>query len=330
MDRQELRSAAQKLKQLAEIATQQIDAGFRDGDDVQPGDPRLQVLHNMFSNPQGALNTLLGLLGGPTLAPRGGVAPAVLPSGTVTTGGVQTAGLISLDIDKRKPATVEDKAVELPFDEFLTSVGDAMLSAQKQLDQKSAEYLSSIENQPHILPSIFRLPKLSASMKFALEQTATDRLNLVFFSSGSQQSSQHQQEIDFEIVSVPAPMEALSKLRQSAPQLNLLLNPGERKLVLDAARNAKAKKAASKLPDGFAPERALLLTVEPGDTYLLLYADSEQDGNVGLWRVKTSDPTSLEVIYRFDKQFADAEVSLRDLVLTLATKQQQFLKTIGA
>src|ERR1035441_918361 len=112
-------------------------------------------------------------------------------------------------------------------------------------------------------------------MKFAFDDVKTDKLNLIFYSSGSQESSQHDQQVQFDIVSAPAPLEAVNEVRKSAPRLDLLLGRAERQQVLAAAQAASAalKKPTSQLPSPFVQDQALLLTYEPGKSYFLLYAD---------------------------------------------------------
>jgi hypothetical protein len=256
-----LQDAARKVSDLAEILKKSIDGGFHDGEVIEPPDARLAALLVMCTNPKGALPTFLGMLGAPAPPP----APAV-----------------------ESPT----EKVELSFEDFLGSVGRAMLDAQKQLDAQSSQYLTGIQNQPHIAPSVFRMPKLSGTMKFAVGKSSSNQMNLVFYSSGSQESSQHQQEIQFEMVSAPAPLQALGALRQKAPRLDLVLDPAERNPVL----------AAAKLSDSVVPDAVLVLRVEAGRTYLLLNGDGTQ---------------------------AVGAASVRDAVQQVAARQEDFLKLLG-
>ena len=272
-----LLDAAQKVSDLVEIVQKSIDGAFHEGEVIVAPDARLSALLHMFSNPNGSLQAFLDMLGG---APAG-AQPASGPPPPAAAA----------------PAEEPDK-VELTFDQFLSSVGTAMLDAQKQLDAKSSEYLGSLDGQPHILPSVFRLPKLSGTMKFALGRSTTDQMNLVFYSSGSQESSQHQQEIQFEMISAPPPQEALSALRRKAPRLDLVLDPGERTRVLSAAN----------LPASVAAERVLVLRGEAGRTYLLLSAAAAA---VSVWSVTQDQRTVVDVVDQ------------------VAGRQQDFWKSLG-
>lgn len=310
MTRKNLADSAKKLSDFLDVIQRQIAGGFSELKDDQPlpdNDPRLAVIYAMFANPKGPLNQFLSMLGGPGVSPHGAGAPTDLPA---------------------VPVPPSDKAGVLSFEQFLTSVGDAMLNAQKQLDAKSAEYLAQTSSQPHIQPTVFRLPKLTAAMKFAFDKVDDQRMNLVFFSSGSKESSQHQQQIEFDIVSAPAPLEALGELRQRAPRLDLILDPPERARVFEAASGANPKRPTSRLPDSFVADRALLLSSQPGRTYLILFADPKEPGNVGMWRLTLDAPPALDAIYRFDKQFAEAETSFQELVNQLADVQAAFLASL--
>ncbi len=309
MTRKNLTEFAKKLSDFLDVVQRQINGGFGDLKDDQAipdNDPRLAVIYGMFANPKGPLNQFLYMLGGPGVSPHGTTA--------------DFAGLPAV------PTAPAGKAGVLSFEQFLTSVGGAMLNAQKQLDAKSAEYLAQTSSQPHIAPTVFRLPKLTAAMKFAFDKVDDQRMNLVFYSSGSQESSQHQQQIEFDIVSAPAPLESVGELRKKAPRLDLILDPAERARVFEAASAANPKRPTSRLPESFQPDRALLLQAQP-NSYLILFADPKEPGNVGMWRLTldADAPPALDVIYRFDKQFSEAETSFQDLVNQLAATQAEFL-----
>jgi hypothetical protein len=324
--KKDLTESVRRAGELLDILEKQIDAGFKDQESIQPGDPRLVVLHGMCSNPKGALTRFLTTLGGPAV-------PAMAPAGVAiaapATAAIDFGASVVPPPAAPKPPDAGE-GVSFSFDEFLTSVGMAMLNAQRQLDERSSDYLKESQQQPHVLPAIFRVPKLSASMKFAFEKRDDKKMNLVFYSAGSQQSTQHQQEIEFDIVSAPAPAEAMAELRQKSPRVDLILDPKQRDTIIAAARGAKLSKPTSKLPDDFEAGRCLLIALSAAAQYLMIYADTKQDGNVGMWRLTAGEPDRLEVIYRFDKKSADAEVSFQVLVNELADRQRDFLDSLRA
>lgn len=306
MTKQDLRDAVKKLGDFAAIFEKQADTGFSEDETIGADDPRLAVLRGMLLNPKGAVQYLLGILGAPVPA-----APAAAA---------------------RPPQPEPAVAGSLTFDEFLTNVGSAMLDAQKKLDTASAQYLKDTGNQPNVLPSVFRLPKLSASMKFAFDEVKTDKLNLVFYSSGSQESNQHQQQVDFEIVSAPAPLEAVNEARRSAPRLDLVLSPTERARVLSAALTASAalKEPPAQLPPAFEPNRALVIANPGSASYFLLYADRAEDGNPGNWLVTPDGTPQIGAVHAPAEKLSTAGAAFRRFVYNLGVIQASFLSSTGA
>src|SRR5262245_25768312 len=67
-------------------------------------------------------------------------------------------------------APAADPAARFDFDGFFAEIADGFVNAQSKLDLASAQYLKQISVQPHVLPSVFRIPKLNADLKFALEK----------------------------------------------------------------------------------------------------------------------------------------------------------------
>jgi hypothetical protein len=328
MTKSDLLDAAKSLAGRLDVFRKSVDGAFNDGENIPVGDPRLGALHNSFSDPAGPLNHLLTMLGGTPVA-RLGAPPASPPSVVV-----EQAGVVAVTpqpaVVASEPVSEENMAVRLSFEDFLTSVGESMLKAQTELDSRSAQYLAATRTQPHVLPSVFRLPKLSASMKFAFDKQDTKKLNLVFFSSGTQESLQHQQEIQFDVVSAPAPLEAVAQLRARAPRIDFVVDAAERNRVLDAARSGNAAAPApSRLPASFAVDRALLATVVAGQKHLLFFASEQDASHLGIWVVTAGPPPALEAIHPFGQQLSAAEGELRRLVLDLGAAQSELLKRLG-
>lgn len=220
------------------------------------------------------------------------------------------------------PAAASADQFRSPFKDFLTQVGAALLAAQRDLDKESRVYLDQTLGQQHILPSIFRVPKLSANMKFALEKSHDQGIDLVFFSKSDQAKELHQQSVEFEIVSAPAPVEAV-RLR-GAPRLDVVLERGLRSLLLAAIQNAA--EVRSDLPDGYDPDRVILLRASD-NKHIILYANSESKNSVGLWIFDATPPQSFKQVYSFKKTASANEVLLRDLVLEIGDVQVNFLRS---
>lgn len=87
--------------------------------------------------------------------------------------------------------------------DFFLSVGKGVVKAQQALDQESLDYLRS---QP-VMPSVFRVPKASAEISFALSSVAKESWNVLIYGSSSQQSERNEQKVTFDVVAVPPPPE---------------------------------------------------------------------------------------------------------------------------
>lgn len=227
-------------------------------------------------------------------------------------------------------------ASETAFDEFLTSLAQSVVATQKKLDRETATYLKEIEGQAHIQPTVFRMPKLEAQMKFGLDVTAGNKLNLLFWGKNSQTVQQNQQGINFEIISVPAPPGAIESARRVVPQWTLIVDPLlRRELVAKiAAAEVKAQTATDPLAPlvnaaSASPADVVLVDVGGGMRYLVFYAETAASKDVGIWllTLAAGKATKLEPIYRFAKNNGDGEPLMQQLVLELAAKQRTFLGT---
>ncbi len=156
---------------------------------------------------------------------------------------VARSGPVAGGTPKAGPAAAnEEPSTTLEFSEFINGISEAMIAAQQRLDLQTEVYLSGTSS-PRPLPAMFRLPRLKAGIKFALEKKKNEKMNLLFYSSSSAASSLQQHSVDFEVVAVPPPPE--SGLTPGAyvpllPRVELIMDRGERQLWLKAALNAPA------------------------------------------------------------------------------------------
>jgi len=112
---------------------------------------------------------------------------------------------------------------------FFQTVGEGVIAAQKALDERSKQYLDS--RPVHVLPSVFRIPKASAEIQFAIESTETEKFSvLVFGSSDSRQQSQ-QHKVSFDIVAAPPPPDIMAKLSELPLRALLVANRDERRIA---------------------------------------------------------------------------------------------------
>jgi len=92
---------------------------------------------------------------------------------------------------------------------FFASVGEGLIGAQRALDQQSEQYVRSLGDRATALPSVFRVPKVSAELQFAIEIIDEKRIDIIFAAKESSQRRAMQQKIAFDIVAMPPPVELL-------------------------------------------------------------------------------------------------------------------------
>jgi len=228
-------------------------------------------------------------------------------------------------------------STNIEFRDFLENMSQSMVQTQQQLDVASASYLAAAAEQPHVQPSVFRIPKLSAQMRFALEIQNGKTLNLLFFKQTEQTTSRNEQMIDFDIITAPAPPGATQAVAKLAPRMDLVLDPFERKRVINAIGSASPKEGTSPAlltpvvqaaSDPISPD-LVILSVESaeGDAeYLVFLATEDSDHSIGLWKLTIPDDGNavLEVVQRFNRNNGPEEGVLQDVILAVAAKQKVY------
>lgn len=120
-------------------------------------------------------------------------------------------------------ARIKDALVELeqmtpgaasPMDikDFFATVGDGVIAAQQALDQKSLEYLNT--RPAAALASVFRIPKASAEIQFAIETRADQRFSVVVYGSSDSRQQSQQHRVAFDIISAPPPPDMMAMLER--------------------------------------------------------------------------------------------------------------------
>jgi hypothetical protein len=162
--------------------------------------------------------------------------------------------------------------------DFFNKVSAGVVNAQRNLDEQSADYLKTVAAQPHALPSIFRIPKVTAEMKFALQTSKKTGIDLLFYKDLTQAQELNQQTLQFDIVAAPPPP-------------NLMAPPALVSIVRLKSDRQMIQKAVG-LPASVSDfDRVIILEIidrlQNGMSgtatrqYVLLFADG--DGRLGLW-----------------------------------------------
>jgi len=168
-------------------------------------------------------------------------------------------------------AAIGEREQTSTFAEFFSSVGDSLVRAQRALDAHSQTYLQEVTGHPSLLPAVFRIPTLSADIRFGLEKASQDRLNVIFHSRGSEARELNQQSVHFEIIAAPPPPGALDGDAAGQWRPSFVVSPSARAPILAALE------LAANVADVKAPERKVLKeeVLPNGDGILIVPDDGE-------------------------------------------------------
>jgi hypothetical protein len=247
-------------------------------------------------------------------------------------------------------ADASTPSLQTAFTEFIGSVGRSVAQAQAALDQEArTELQKTAAGGGPLLPTLYRIPKLSAEVRFAFEKESATGLKMLFFSRKEKSSEEHQQSITFDIVATPPPSELVERLRSGAPAIRLVLDPGIRTRLFEAIRGGDLSnmdprdKAILTEVIGTAPnpvpkdaDRMLVIEAVPNrdQQYVLVLAapdDKEHEPGhgheIGIWHVQTNGGTSIKAALKFDQKNAPRsdQGPLRSLMAGLGNRQVEAL-----
>lgn len=228
----------------------------------------------------------------------------------------------------------EEPAARFDFDKFFTEVAEGFINAQSKLDVASAEYLKQVSGQPHVLPSVFRMPKLNADMKFALEKQTGKGIQLLFFKNESTTTNLNEQSVHFEIVAAPPP----AGLSISPVLVSPLLSKTKRadlfKAIADYSLPGQTPAGTDKLLDRknlvASPDNVIVIAVNGDQNLLLTVADGKAAGNIGVWYWFWDTPQTsfLTLLRKFGLNTDPNIAQVADFVFNLGTVQKEFLSKL--
>lgn len=228
-------------------------------------------------------------------------------------------------------AAAAQDPIPFEFGDFFKKVADGFIRAQQNLDAASAQYLTAVSKQPHALPSVFRIPRVAADVKFALEHKDGKSINLLFFKDENVSTTLNQQTVQFEIVSAPppagllvAPVSAfpvLSKSRRAElftfiKDYKFPANPGQTDQLLDRPRLVAD------------PDAVIIVSVDGDNRFLLTVASNATPGNVGFWYLEINaqdNKATLAVIRKFGSGTDPNIGNVGEFIFKLGTTQKEFL-----
>ncbi len=236
--------------------------------------------------------------------------------------------------------TKEEKDEEkVGFSTFLSEMSEAAIEAQKNLDVASKEYLDSITGKNHILPTIFRIPKLTADIKFAMERKGTEKVNLIFYSKGKDEIERNQQSLQFDIIATPPTPEVIQKLNK-VRQIELVLSPQLRKEIfkivkdnldkLDGEDKVKLKNLEDLLKKQEMKRRFIICPTGHENCFFLLYAEKSGVHRISLWHLNMNviEQKKVLTVVCVLNSVEDSFEPLKNYILEQAEQQANFLKQI--
>ena len=252
-------------------------------------------------------------------------------------------------------AVAAERSNEADFSEFLSEIGEAVVDAQRKLDDQSAAYLREIKGKEHVMPSVFRIPKVSANMKFAMKERREKGFNIIFAKNKRGAEISLNQGLDFEVVAVPPPPEVMAQLAERGlPGLAFELSRLVRDEVferLDEIHGENSRMKLDMLTEAGNRDRVVMVHVGVDDrqVYLILFAtrikegegeESEVKGNVGVWYLespeKNMEPGSdsewtAHMLVSYVQSASGGKtktnyIKLRDLVFGLGERQEKLIQ----
>jgi hypothetical protein len=236
----------------------------------------------------------------------------------------------------------KEETAKFNFDEFFASVANGYIAAQKNLDVASSEYLKTVIGQPHVFPSVFKIPKLAAEVKFALDKIDKETVGLIFYKNQTSSETRNEQTVHFEIIAAPPPPGVVAQM-----PTDVLISPVFVTTVFSKSRRGEIFDAIKKykLPGDNTgtqtdktldrpnllqdPDTVIIVSVDGDRRFLLTTANAGVAGNVGVWYFDfEAQPPALAVVRKFGG--ADANITLlRDLIVRLGDAQKKFLNKLA-
>ncbi len=150
------------------------------------------------------------------------------------------AALVAFD------AGLEDTDTQGPIamqgmEDFFHAVGRSMLNAQEHLDRQSLSY-SAARPAPD-MGALFRIPKVTAEMRFGLTRTDKNGVNVLFYKDEEEDVQTLFNRVTFDVVAVPPPPDILDEIVKTSPQTRILQGHQERAAAMALLRAAAEENA---------------------------------------------------------------------------------------
>ena len=214
---------------------------------------------------------------------------------------------------------------------FLEGLANSMVQTQKKLDEHNRQYVRQALAEKDIIPTQFRLPRLEADLRFALETISSSGWNILIYSKETETRELNQQTLKAELVAAPPPPDLLEWFRAVLPNIVLVLAPEERERVRQVVELKASPRAKKTLLDNGHWARVLILKhAEPASyaLFLTLKKAIEDEKDLGIWHVSL-DPPEFTVAYSYDRGPAsptERTAQFRTFLNSLIERQVFWLK----
>lgn len=231
----------------------------------------------------------------------------------------QGTGSTAGDLARVKAALVEleqmtpGAASPMDIKDFFATVGDGVIAAQQTLDQKSLEYITTRPDAA--LASLFRIPKASAEIQFAIETREDQRFSVVVYGSGDSRQQSQQHKVAFDIVAAPLPPDMLA----AVDRLSLKVHEAFVASVEERRRIQQILTAYAQRHTG--PARDKVEALARDDTFRSTIALRGADYWSLLLPVADADSVRLDVMY--------ASYDGRDVIVFAGEAPKQFPQRYG-
>ena len=228
-----------------------------------------------------------------------------------------------------------EPSARFDFDGFFTEVAEGFINAQTRLDAASAEYLKQVSEKPHVLPSVFRMPKLNAEMKFALEKEVGKGIQLLFYKNESTTTNLNEQSVHFEIVAAPPPAGVsvspviVSPVLAKDRRTELFKAIGDYLLPAPNNTPAKTDNALDRKNLVANPDNVIIIAINSNRSFLLTVADGKASGNIGVWYLEMAESPFLSVLRKFGLNTDPNIAQVADFIFKLGTAQKKFLADLS-
>ncbi len=209
---------------------------------------------------------------------------------------------------------------------FFDSVATSLLSTQRKLDLESQSYIASTASKPELQPAIFRIPRIQADLKFAIENVNEKGVNVIFFKQKQEERTLNEQSISFEIVAAPAPPEA-SGPGSGLPQFGIVYSIGLRDQLEEIV---KADPRPTVTPLAKQWDQALVVEVGSATGFIVILSKGDdQEKDLGVWHIDTASRL-VTVALSINRDPADSEVTgpVREILAEFGKRQAAFLAAI--